>query len=140
MEEIEAHADACATALIDPIGITPTYIISEDEENDKEDDVEDDQEEQQHDDLAQIHHAVDKIKTVIWSSTTNRITVWRSSAFQDYVAARKKKWFTHKGSLKVTFIGEPAVDEGGPRREFFSGNCCVDCNFYFYSFLYGIQH
>ena len=24
-------------------------------------------------------------------------------------------------SLKVTFIGESAVDDGGPRREFFSG-------------------
>ena len=35
---------------------------------------------------------------------------------------RKKKWFKPKGMLKVTYVGEPAVDDGGPKREFFTGN------------------
>ena len=121
MEEIEAHADACATAWVDPIGsIPPIYNIpSEDEENEKDDEPE----KQDDNDMGQIHEAINKIRTVIGSEITNRISIRRSSAFQDYVAARKKKWFHLKGSLKVTFIGEPAVDEGGPRREFFTGVC-----------------
>jgi hypothetical protein len=24
--------------------------------------------------------------------------------------------------VKIVFVGEPAIDDGGPRREFFSGN------------------
>ena len=35
--------------------------------------------------------------------------------------ARKKKWFKPKGKLKVTFAGEPAVDDGVPKHEFFTG-------------------
>ena len=27
-----------------------------------------------------------------------------------------------KAMLKVTYVGEPAVDDGGPKREFFTGN------------------
>ena len=41
--------------------------------------------------------------------------------------------------LKVTFIGEPAIDDGGPRREFFSGMYIqltkythISCNFILY--------
>ena len=41
--------------------------------------------------------------------------------FQDYIEARKKKWFNSRQTLKVTFIGEPAIDDGGPLREFFTG-------------------
>ena len=41
--------------------------------------------------------------------------------FQDYIEARKNKWFNSRQSLKVTFIGEPAIDDGGPLQEFFTG-------------------
>ena len=54
----------------------------------------------------------------------NQVSIRRRLVFNDYLAAREKpkqrKRFHHKGQLKFTFIGEPAVD-GGPRREFFSG-------------------
>ena len=53
---------------------------------------------------------------------TNRINVRRKSVLDDYVAKRTKcSWFYPQNKLKVVFIGEPAVDDGGPRREFFSG-------------------
>ena len=32
---------------------------------------------------------------------------------------KKKKWFKPKAMLKVTCVGEPAVDDGGPKRDFF---------------------
>jgi hypothetical protein len=31
------------------------------------------------------------------------------------------------GSLKINFAGEPAVDGGGPRREFFTGENFSTC-------------
>jgi len=31
----------------------------------------------------------------------------------------EKKWFKPKAMLKVTYVGEPAVDDGGPKRDFF---------------------
>lgn len=37
--------------------------------------------------------------------------------FQDW----KKKWFNSRQPLKVTFSGEPAIEDGGPLREFFIG-------------------
>ena len=55
----------------------------------------------------------------------NRVSIRRRFVFKDYLAAREKlkqrKRFDRKGQLKITFIGEPAVDDGGPRHEFFSG-------------------
>lgn len=41
--------------------------------------------------------------------------------FQDYIKERKKKWFNSRQPLKVTFSGEPAIEDGGPLCEFFTG-------------------
>ncbi|XP_046845033.1 uncharacterized protein LOC124438863 [Xenia sp. Carnegie-2017] len=51
---------------------------------------------------------------------TNRVTIRRRLAFADYVDARKRKWFAEGGNLKICFAGEPSIDGGGPRREFFT--------------------
>lgn len=49
-----------------------------------------------------------------------RITVRRSTLFGDAFRSFSKPTFNVSKMLKVCFIGEPgAVDEGGPRREFF---------------------
>ena len=66
----------------------------------------------------------------------NRVTIRRCLMFQDYMDTRKKKWFKPKAMLKV-YVGEPAVDDGGPKRGFFTGNFsklrmaykCCGCNF-----------
>jgi hypothetical protein len=47
-----------------------------------------------------------------------RITVRRSSIWDDALRAVKRA-FDEKKLVRVTFIGESAVDGGGPRREFF---------------------
>ena len=43
--------------------------------------------------------------------------------------------FNSRQTLKVTFIGEPAIDNGGPRREFFT-SLLIDrqflCNYVYY--------
>lgn len=57
-----------------------------------------------------------------------RINVRRGQLFLDYVEARKRwQWIKPENRLEVIFVGEPAEDSGGPRREFFTGQ-------FFYSF------
>ncbi len=53
-----------------------------------------------------------------------RVTVRRKSLWQDYLRARKGN-YNPKDAIKITFCGEPAIDDGGPKREFFSGNYCL---------------
>ena len=52
--------------------------------------------------------------------STHSLHVRRQNVFQDYINCAKKPWYKPGKLLKVTFIGESAVDTGGPRREFFS--------------------
>lgn len=50
-----------------------------------------------------------------------RITVRRKCIWEDYRRARKV-YYNPSNLLKVTFSTEPAIDDGGPKREFFAGN------------------
>jgi hypothetical protein len=51
-----------------------------------------------------------------------KIYVRRKRLWEDFVHVTKScKWFQPQNNIKVTFIGEPAIDDGGPKREFFTG-------------------
>ena len=46
----------------------------------------------------------------------------RRRLWEDFVHVTKNcKWFKPQNKLKVIFVGEPAIDGGGPKREFFTG-------------------
>ena len=49
-----------------------------------------------------------------------RVTVRRKHLWQDYTKARQNSYHPSK-LIKITFCGESAIDNGGPRRESFSG-------------------
>lgn len=52
----------------------------------------------------------------------SRINVRRGQLFMDYMEVRKRCcWIKPENKLKVVFVGEPAEDLGGPRREFLTG-------------------
>ena len=56
------------------------------------------------------------------SDTENRLHIRCKRLWDDLLGARKSsKWFKPDGVLRIVFIGEPAVDGGGPRREFLTG-------------------
>ena len=56
------------------------------------------------------------MKTVVFNSVHVRCNhVWR-----DAFRAITKLSFNPTNPVCITFVGEPAVDEGGPRREFFT--------------------
>ncbi len=64
--------------------------------------------------------------------STNRINVQRKTVLADYLNTRKRRpWFKPEDQIKVVFIGEPAIDDGGPKREFFTGtvHCMGICKF-----------
>lgn len=54
------------------------------------------------------------------TGSPTRVTVSRFSIFADSIACFKQRNFDLKKPLRVTFEGEPAIDGGGPKREFFT--------------------
>ena len=71
---------------------------------------------------------IQKIKDNVKRGSTNRMTIRRKEVFQDYLEARRKRWFTQGAILKISFAGEPAIDGGGPSWEFFTGKKFVTFN------------
>ena len=53
-----------------------------------------------------------------------RVTVRRKKIWDDFKRSRER-YYTPDRILKVTFSGEPAVDSGGPKWEFFCRYCFV---------------
>ena len=49
-----------------------------------------------------------------------RVTVRRNHPWSDFSRARSD-YYSPLNTIKITFSGEPAIDDGGPKREFFSG-------------------
>ena len=71
------------------------------------------------------------------SPATSQINDRKGRLFDDYVETRKKfPWFKTNGQIKVTFMGEPAIDTGGPKREFLSGMYVHDYHWQHYRCFY----
>ena len=50
----------------------------------------------------------------------NRVTICRNHIWKDAVCAMSRPTFDPHLCFRVSFVGEEAVDDGGPCREFFS--------------------
>lgn len=73
---------------------------------------------QQH--KAALKDKISELSRQLLSQDTKRLTVRRKLIWLDFKSAMETK-IDPKSSLKVVFTGEPAVDDGGPKRELFSG-------------------
>ena len=64
----------------------------------------------------------DLLRSIVPSSgkSPQRLTVSRDHLFNDSIAFFKKRDFDVLSPVRVVFEGEPVVDGGGPRREYFS--------------------
>ena len=60
---------------------------------------------------------------------SSRINVRRKTLWGDYLEYRRRAWTCKTRPLRVVFIGEPAVDDGGPKREFFAGMTSLSMSF-----------
>ena len=56
---------------------------------------------------------------MVKSDAVQRIIVRRSNVWEDSLK-QFIKGLSYNKTIKVTFVGEPAVDSGGPRREYFT--------------------
>ena len=129
--EIQVHANNCAEQSINcqtqddyasiVWNVTP-HVIPEDNNSDHEVQINDE---------CKIEADVETLRAVIKEDvsvlrkdeTECRLNIRRLKAWHDYVAFFKKPWNRHKRhhTVSVTFLGEAAIDTGGPKREFFSG-------------------
>jgi hypothetical protein len=71
--------------------------------------------------IKQLKGIVAELQIFFVDVKKTRVNIRRRTVFRDYLDLRKRKWFNPNQLFKVTFIGEPAIDDGGPRREFLSG-------------------
>ena len=124
---IEGHADLCAEnkyvqAFIDIIDDEDEDIVPEDVlvgESSNQGELNVDTETQQEG----IPTSSDILKDLTSNvGPVSRLNVRRGRLLEDYIGNRRKcPWHKPENVLKVTFVGEPAIDSGGPRREFLTG-------------------
>ena len=121
INKVESHADECSGAfglveensLDRPIEHTSSAAASTMVDNEKPNDT-------------SLAMCINELKDRGLKSDIEmvRITVRRKMLWQDFKRARNR-YYQPDRLLKITFAGEPAVDDGGPKREFFSGKICI---------------
>lgn len=99
-EFIDTHADECADSYWSNLD---AEIIEEKTETEN------------------LTHAITALKRYLETTKPVLVTVRRKHIWEDFKRARDR-YYSPNQHLKVTFSGEPAIDIGGPKREFFAGN------------------
>ena len=67
-----------------------------------------------------LAHAITAMKKGLKTKDPLLVTVRRKHILEDFKRARER-YYNPSQHLKVTFSGEPAIDIGGPKRDFFAG-------------------
>ena len=108
IDEVSLHADECADAFWERVNGESEITL----QNNVEDGLS--QKDLKSEILKlRLRHLKEKEEAV-------RVTVRRKKIWDDFKRSRER-YYTPDRILKVTFPGEPAVDSGGPKREFFAG-------------------
>ena len=132
LSEIEQHADQCCeqisseaslyrTWVLDSIDLTGGDDMSGDEGITSEQTTDD----QSQNDIPSSSGSSPKELIQRLSLSSSILSIRRKFLWDDYVNCRKKPWFKKEAWLRIHFVGEEAVDGGGPHREFFTGKLYV---------------
>ena len=119
IEQIEEHADNCSMWLLDDsneqcdLPDPPTASSCNTEPVAV-------QQLTGHQQKKAIKEQIASLSGQLLSTDMKRLTVRRKFIWQDFKSAMLTR-IQPKSTLKVVFSGEPAIDDGGPRRELFSG-------------------
>lgn len=118
LDEIESHADNCSMWFVEDIDELPSNETPTTSSGST---------------IANVENVPtnvlkeykkQEISNVVAAEMSNddpkRLTVRREFIWQDFKKARQRN-ISPRRKVKVIFSGEPSVDEGGPRRELFSG-------------------
>ena len=116
INQVEAHAGECVGSfgLVEDntVEVCPVNDISDTELSTNE---------SKSDDYTLLHCISDlKENGLKLQMEMIRVTVRRKMVWEDFKRARYR-YYQPDRLLKVTFAGDPAVDDGGPKREFFAG-------------------
>ena len=115
IDKIPEHADICCDVWVGEINsentgsedsspnASPERVIIPDESTDVKD-------------------KVLEIKAATLSANVVRLNVCRKCIWCDFNEYQSNGKVSPTDSVKIVFVGEPAIDNGGPKREFFSGN------------------
>ena len=49
------------------------------------------------------------------------LLIRRNFIWDDYMEARERLWIKPENGVRIQFVGEGAINDGGPTREFYSG-------------------
>ena len=124
LEDIERHADSCSMWLIEDDQLPADEFEPETESSGCLSCSEEDNASQVLSKASMKESIKNKISHVVAIEMSHeepkRLTIRRKFLWQDFTSARLKN-IDPKRKIKVIFAGEPAVDDGGPRRELFSG-------------------
>ena len=115
IEQIEEHADNCSMWLLDD---TEQFDIPDSSPSQSEPATA--QELTIHQQKEALREQIATLSAQLLSTDVKRLTIRRKFMWQDFKSAMSTK-IQPKSTLKVVFSGEPAIDDGGPRRELFSG-------------------
>ena len=118
IKTVEEHAAQCEVAHPSLYQILPEFDGDSDEEDDND---------AKKKEFTEISRPSCVLKDMVMNLAVTlfdleeervRIIVCRKQVWDDYKRAR---YYSPEKKIKVTFSGESAIDDGGPRREFFSG-------------------
>jgi hypothetical protein len=121
VDEILQHADLCASSMIDWDVSNPNVMPEDSKLDELASELWDDDPIELHTHQSLINKAKENMET----GQTIRINVTRKTLWDDFTRERARRLKPSK-MLKVVFVDEPAIDDGGPRRELFSGNLCQE--------------
>ncbi|XP_031565225.1 G2/M phase-specific E3 ubiquitin-protein ligase-like [Actinia tenebrosa] len=119
---IEEHADICCERVARASELAYSNLMLTMEVEDNQDNPAQDVDhmaQEREEEKSELKYIIEKIKGRV-SAKSSHIDVQRKFIFDDYLEGRKRPWIKAENRLSVVFIGEAAVDDGGPRREFFT--------------------
>ena len=127
ISEIEEHADMCCDQMITQEGQVYSNLIASLGGETQNDNLHDDIINEEQGNVDPTESPAVELKDILSEISNHvekksfRIHVRRKHLWEDFVEARKRPWVKPTNALKVVFVDEPAVDDGGPRREFLTG-------------------
>lgn len=118
LADIGIHADICSDIWIGDA--PPEYSSTDDEQIEAKVQNSNDKTTEKIEDIKLV--ISDLASKFLISNEQVRINIRRKNLWADFKEARQKRNLTPNDKIRVVFMGEPAIDDGGPKREFFSGN------------------
>eukprot|EP00794_Sanderia_malayensis_P013170 gene13169-14520_t len=113
IKDIANHADICCEDWIGDVQVEGSENTDPTASTDFNDDIEHGREE------CELKSIMGRLLTSLPEKRV-RLNIRRKYLWQDFKDIRSRGKIAPGDNIKIVFIGEPAIDDGGPKREFFA--------------------